>query len=543
MRFLIIVLLFVVSNLAQNVSDNAEAKRKTFGQEKYKKKDGFVNVAHSIHGAIRNATSGKKFWKYEMSRSISEMVDKLTNGSGDIIVLKNNLTSPQVIGWGIGIVFSFVISIAVYIILMVYFCGWCCAQCCQDLCCKSQGPVCSLCCWDDKKGTKTFCKICTLVTYVIFSLILLLFVAVMIYGSFIVTKPLDEIKEGLVSINAMANEFIDFAQESVSIEDNLDQTFKEEDTTKSLIRPILVTLHYFQDILSNHTSGQELFRSLDVMGAEQGDLQIQRDGMLNGHAILVWISQDDPPLPVTQRYNEVFLKDFENSFVTLNPYQILPANIPKVKDLLSESLITFECSNLIATSNCTQKPPEIERKQTKVNWFKEYMIALNSAFLNSTLENLLTNAQTVYSKTINFNEDIAKVKNINDLKIKVNQFESNVTTLKNSGVSTRLIQLKDLLETTVTKQQEMIKILNNEIPSSSATTITLTSEATDSIKQYILKRDDLLDALDLIYSQGFILGNISKAGSDFTSLANQIISSKQAADDSVKLVDDQINKA
>ncbi|KAA6364008.1 MAG: hypothetical protein EZS28_040466 [Streblomastix strix] len=100
MRFLAIALLLIASHLAQNNSENAEAKHKTFGQEKYKKIDGFVTGGHSMHSSFRKSTSGKKFAGYEMSSSISEMIDKITNGSGDIIALKSNIRSPYVYGLG-----------------------------------------------------------------------------------------------------------------------------------------------------------------------------------------------------------------------------------------------------------------------------------------------------------------------------------------------------------------------------------------------------------------------------------------------------------
>ncbi|KAA6373402.1 MAG: hypothetical protein EZS28_031071, partial [Streblomastix strix] len=71
------------------------------------------------------------------------------------------------------------------------------------------------------KETSPICKYGTLIAFIILTAVLLLHIGVLIYGSFIVIKPIDKIKGSLYKLNNMLNDIIDFTQEvEIFDEDN-----------------------------------------------------------------------------------------------------------------------------------------------------------------------------------------------------------------------------------------------------------------------------------------------------------------------------------
>ncbi|KAA6401719.1 MAG: hypothetical protein EZS28_002747, partial [Streblomastix strix] len=208
--------------------------------------------------------------------------------------------------------------------------------------------------------------------------------------SFIVTKPLDEIKEGLVSINNMANEFIGFAQDSLFVEDNINETYDNSThNTKSLIRPILVTLYYFQDILSNNTDATNLFTSIGLVGADKGPLQEARDGMIFGHATLSWMQ------PTTSDKDLILLdntKDFQTyldlTFNTITDRQAL-------QNLINEATKNYTCTDFpllldpkTREAECNASMAESADEKTKIEWLNHSASNLNDAFNHDRLTQL-----------------------------------------------------------------------------------------------------------------------------------------------------------
>ncbi|KAA6359500.1 MAG: hypothetical protein EZS28_044973, partial [Streblomastix strix] len=120
------------------------------------------------------SNSGKKFAGYEMSGSIAEMINKMSNGTNDFIVLRDNINSPYVTGCIWGIVIAIVFSIVLYAFVMCYFCGWCIAQFVQAYYCKFPGPIIKGCCWEDYKGTHQYCKFGTFIAFICLTFVLLL---------------------------------------------------------------------------------------------------------------------------------------------------------------------------------------------------------------------------------------------------------------------------------------------------------------------------------------------------------------------------------
>ncbi|KAA6383249.1 MAG: hypothetical protein EZS28_021224 [Streblomastix strix] len=322
--------------------------------------------------------AGKTIAGYDISGSIAEMINKMADGKDDIFVLQGNFKSSYTIGWIIGILLSLILSIVVYIIMICYCCGWCCTQLCSACICKKNkdNPTNKGCCKLKKKETSPICKYGTLIAFIILTAVLLLHIGILIYGSFIVIKPIDKIKGSLNKLNNMLNDIIDFTQDSIeSVDPGIDH-FKDIDDTRSLIRPVLVTLYYFQDILNNDQETTAMYNGLNTLGDEQGNLMMTNLGMQFGYAALEMI--DD-----YRQSDKIFLDKFEDNFNQVLQQIRNQKQLDNINKIISDSQQLITCIDVFNSSQCPQIYQPNEQK-TQIDWISEAIKDLNMAYDQET---------------------------------------------------------------------------------------------------------------------------------------------------------------